>query len=181
MGILLIIIAVILIVGVMSYNKIVRLLEAVKTDKENIAVQLDERNKLFDSLINAVKKYLTHENETLTKIVELRNGKHSNEEISQAITSGALNAGLQIAVEAYPELKSSTNMLQLQESIESIERRLANTKKTYNSSVEAYYSCIKSFPALIVAGMFSSLNQTFERWTLSGENIETAEKRIVEF
>lgn len=70
--ILLILLAVIVIWFIMGYNKFIRLIEAVKNSQKEIGVQLDRRGKVFDSLISAVKQYMSHENNVLTKITELR-------------------------------------------------------------------------------------------------------------
>jgi LemA protein len=179
----------------MSYNKIISLKEAVFTDEKAIGIQLDERNKLFDSLINSVKKYMEHEKGVFADIVRLRNqakqtsasssngiSQEDEEQLSQIVSSGALSSGINMTMEAYPDLKSSNNMMQLQEAIESIERKLANSKKAFNMSIEDYNGTVQSIPALFVVKMFpKQLKYDFKRWALSKENIKTAEERVVEF
>jgi len=189
MLILLGIITALVIYMVMSYNGVISLKEAVFTDEKAIGIQLDERNKLFDSLISTVKKYMNHEKGVFAEIVKLRqnssNGKvnkKSEEELSQLISSGELSKGINITMEAYPELKSSKNMLQLQESIENIERKLANSKKAFNMSIEDYNSKTQSVPTVFVVNWFpKQLKFDFERWELSKEKIEAAEERTVNF
>ncbi len=195
MEILLGLIVVVVLVIVVWYNKLIGLKEAVFTDEKGIGIQLDERNKLFDSLVNVVKKYMKHEDETFSKIVKLRTqtnqttgvatdatAQAAQEELSKMVSSGALSSGINIAVEAYPELKSATNMLQLQESIESIERKLANSKKAFNMSIEDYNTTAQGIPGVLVASIFKKqLSFDFVRWELSKEKIEKAEERIVSF
>jgi len=174
---------------VMAYNKVIGLKEAVYTDEKAIGIQLDERDKLFDSLIATVNKYMDHEKGVFAEIVKLRQGKksgeidvESEEKLSEIVNSGALSKGIDITMEAYPELKSSQNMLQLQESIENIERKLANAKKAYNMSIEDYNSTAQSVPTLFVVNMFpKQLKFDFKRWELSAEKIEKAEERRVSF
>lgn len=173
------------------YNKVIGLKEAVITDEKAIGIQLDERNKLFDSLIATVKKFMDHEKGVFEEIVKLRSGakssdgkidKASEEKLSEIVASGQLSSGINMTMEAYPELKSGTNMLQLQESIENIERKLANAKKAYNASIEDYNSQAQSMPTVFVVNKFpKQLKFDFERWTLSEAKIEAAEERTVSF
>ena len=195
MEILIGIIVIVAIVGVITYNKIIALKEAVFTDEKNISVQLDERNKLFDSLINTVKKYMDYESGTFAKIVKLRAKSNQTqdfatnnisqevqEELSTIISSGALSSGINMTMEAYPELKSSTNMLQLQESIETIERKLANSKKAFNMSIEDYNSTAQGIPGVFIVNLFKKqLYFEFKRWSLSKEKIKISEEKIVSF
>ncbi|MBT5492440.1 LemA family protein [bacterium] len=187
-------IIVVLVFGfIIGFNKIVALKEAANTDKEGINIQLDERNKLFDSLINTVKKYTEHENEVFTKITELRSkasqgdassdseSHQAQEDLSKLISSGQLAQGFNLSVEAYPDLKSSNNFLQLQESIENIERKLANSKKAFNMSIEDYNSYVEGIPGLFIIMLVPSLKISFIRWTLATEEAQKAEKKVVSF
>ncbi len=178
-----------------GYNKLVSSKEAVATDEKNITVQLDERNKLFDSLINTVKKYMDHEKGTFAEIVKLREksraapgGANDNEaahkaeeQLSEIIASGKLSGGISMTMEAYPDLKSSNNMLQLQESIENIERKLANAKKAFNMSIEDYNVYAEGIPGIWIIKMFPNLQHTFIRWSLSEEKVKASEEKIVDF
>jgi LemA protein len=196
MEILIGLIIVTVVVFISQFNGLIALKEAVFTDEKGIGIQLDERNKLFDSLINTVNKYMDHEKGTFAEIVKLRNIAKSNslsastdssthaaeEELSTLIASGAISSGINMTMEAYPELKSSNNMLQLQESIENIERKLANSKKAFNSSIEDYNSKAESIPGVFIVALFPSmLKFTFIRWELSSEKIQQAEEKIVSF
>lgn len=190
--VLLILLAVIVIWFIMGYNKFVRLIEAVKNSQKEIGVQLDRRGKVFDSLISAVKQYMAHENNVLTKVTELRQQTASptvsahdkaqaENELSQIVNSGKLQSSINMTMEAYPDLKSSTNMLQLQEEIVSTENKLNFAKKGYNNNVETYYVAKKSFPNLVLPKMFTGLNQEFEYWSLTDEQVKVEEARRVDF
>lgn len=193
MEIVLIIVAVV-IVGffIMTYNKFIRLIEAVKNSQKEIGIQLDRRGKIFDSLISTVNKYMQHEDSVLTKVTELRQKtlnvnaspeevKTAQDDLSKIVSSGTLTSSLNMTMEAYPDLKASTNMLQLQEEITSTENKLSFSKKAYNSAVEVYYVARKSFPSLVIPAIFSGLKQEFEYWSLSEEQIKTEENRRVTF
>lgn len=192
MEILIGLIVVVIAIVVIWYNKIIALKEAVFTDEKNITIQLDERNKLFDSLINTVKKYMDHESGTFAQIVKLRNeaklssshniSKKTEEQLSDIVSSGALSSGINMTMEAYPELKSSSNMMQLQEAIENIERKLANSKKAFNMSIEDYNGVAQGIPGVLIVSFFKKqLKFNFTRWSLSKEKIQSSEERIVSF
>lgn len=189
---LIILLAAIGFVLITGYNKFVRLIEAVKNSQKEIGVQLDRRGKVFDSLISVVKKYMSHESEVLTKITELRSQtansslssedrKKAENELSEIVNSGSLKSSISITMEAYPDLKSSTNMLQLQEEIVSTENKLNFAKKGYNNNVEGYYVVKKSFPSLFLPKLFKSLDQEFEYWSLTEEQVKVEEAKRVEF
>lgn len=182
----------ILLYGIAIYNKMVSLREAVTAAQKEISVQLDRRGKVFDSLINTVKKYMDHEENTLTKVTELRskinNGNLSEEELrsaqnelSNVVNSGALTSSLNLTMEAYPDLKASTNMLQLQEEITSTENKLSFAKKAFNNAIETYNVTKENVPEVFVVKMFSNLNKTFEYWELSEEKVIQEEERRVAF
>lgn len=175
-----------------SYNKFVRLIEAVKTSKNEISIQLDRRGKVFDNLIATVKKYMEHEEGVLTKITELRQTtlnptatpeqvKTAQDDLSKIVSSGSLESSLKITMENYPELKANTNMLQFQEEIVSTENKLSFSKKAYNNAVNVYNVAKRSIPSSIIPSIVSSLNQEFEYWSLNEDQVKTEEARKVSF
>lgn len=177
------------------YNNIISLKESVINAKTQISVQLDRRGKVFDSLISAVKKYMDYEKTTLKEVIELRTkainlqgDAFSNaekqaleEELSTAINSGAFSSKFQMTMEAYPDLKASTNMLQLQEEIVSTENKLSFSKQNFNDSIARYNETINSVPANFVVAKFPKLKEDFTYWELSKEKIVVEESRRVEF
>jgi LemA protein len=178
------------------YNGIVANKEAVDNSFREIDIALDSRGKKFDSLISAVKKSMSFESDTLEKVVKLRSqiqeinaggNKNSAEvknienELSTMISSGALQKGISIQVEAYPDLKATQNMLQFQEEIVSIEDKLAYAKKGYNASIEEYNVSIKSLFGSMVVKMAPQLAEKYEYWQISEEVKKTEEKRRVSF
>lgn len=175
-----------------TYNKFVRLIEAVKTSKNEISIQLDRRGKVFDNLIATVKKYMEHEEGVLTKITELRQTtlsptatpeqvKNAQDDLSKIVSSGSLESSIKITMENYPDLKANTNMLQFQEEIVSTENKLSFSKKAYNNAVNVYNVAKGSIPSSIVPSIVSSLNQKFEYWSLNEEQVKTEEARKVSF
>ncbi len=184
------IIAVLIIWLIMGYNKFIAQIEAVTNSEKEISVQLDRRGKVFDSLISTVKKYMEHEEGVLAKVTELRSQTQSSDpkvaeqaqnELSNIVASGELSKGLNITMEAYPDLKASNNMMQLQEEIVSTENKLNFAKKAFNNNVENYNKMRKSFPSLIIPKVISSVDKEFEYWSLSEEDVKAQEEKRVEF
>ena len=174
--------------AVTVYNKLVAQIEAVHNSEKEISVQLDRRGKVFDSLIAAVNRFMSHESDVFIKVTALRAQtldptaspeavKQAQDELSKVVNSGAIN----IAVESYPELKSDQNMMQLQEEIVSTENKLSFSKKAYNNAIERYNVSKKSFPDVMVVNIFTDLNQEFEYWSLDEATIKTEEARRVQF
>lgn len=141
-----------------SYNKMVQSSENVESKYADISVQLKRRTDLIPNLVNTVKGYMEHEQGVIDSITEARAnllGAKTVEEQANAnekLTS-ALNA-LAVVVENYPDLKSNTNFIQLQDELAGTENRIAVARKDYNDAVKIYNQMIKSFPKNLVAGMF---------------------------
>lgn len=156
--ILIIIVAVLVIWAVAIYNGLVRLRNNRENAFADIDVQLKQRHDLIPQLVNTVKGYVKHEQETLQAITNARQKALSastvNEKIAaeQQINSAMRN--LNIQVEAYPDLKASTNFMQLQEEMSDIENKLASVRRYFNSATKELNTSVQKFPNLIFAGMF---------------------------
>jgi LemA protein len=161
--IILIVIAVIALFLVFTYNGLVRLRNTVDEGWNQISVQLKRRHDLIPNLVNAVKGYMNFEQETLTRVVEARSAAVS------AQSAGPTNAGAAAAaenmltgalrqlfalVENYPDLKANQNVLELQEQLTTTENQIGFSRQHYNSSVREYNTAIQTFPNVLLAGMF---------------------------
>ncbi len=150
---------------VVTYNKLVSL----KINRENsfadIDVQLKIRHDLVLQLIDTVKGYMKHENEVLTKITEARNSaskaNNVNDKIKAETQLQTALSGLNIAVEAYPDLKASQNFMQVQEEMADLENKLAASRRYFNSSTRELNTKTQVFPANMIAGMFGFKEQEF--------------------
>ena len=156
--IILIVVAVVVIWVIAIYNTLVKL----KNNRENafadIDVQLKQRHDLVPQLIGAVKGYMEHEAGTLTAITEARNKAMSASSINEKIAaekelSGALS-GFNIQVEAYPDLKASSNFMQLQTELSDIENKLAAVRRFFNSATKELNIAVQKFPNVLFASMF---------------------------
>ena len=179
---------VLIVVWVISiYNKLIGLIEAINNNKRQIDIQLDRRFKVFESLIEVVKKYMDYEQTTLKDVVALRNqaqaAKDSGDETARMTAENGISkiaAGLNVVFEQYPDLKANQNALQLQEEIVNTENKLAYAKQAYNDAIERYNAMKKSFfQAMVVSFFASKLDKTFEYWGLPEEQAQIQEKYTV--
>jgi LemA protein len=158
--------------AVMTYNRLVRLKEDATAGQKNIDVELDRRAKLLDSLAAAARRYLSHENDTFTKIAELRAGaakaRAAGDESSRVQLETSLSSmlpQLQLTVEAYPELKGDETIARLMEEVVTTENRLGFAKSFYNGAAREFNEAHKQFPAVLyVSVLFRQFSQDLPYW-----------------
>ncbi len=156
-----------------SYNGLVSLSEKVDSDYAIIQTDIQRRADLLPNLISTVKQYAKHEEEIFTKISEdrakLLSAKTPNE-LSLADKNINEGIGRLLAIsESYPELKSNENFLNLQDELAGTENRIAVSRKDYNDTVKQYNTKIKSFPTVLMAGMFGFNEKEYFESTVSNE------------
>src|SRR5438445_6118220 len=186
---LLILLVVLAIIGfvILTYNRLISQIEAVRNNQKQIDIQLDRRFKVFESLINVVKKYMDYEQTTLKDVVALRNqaeqAKASGDEAGRIAAENKISSiasNINLVFEQYPDLKANQNCMQLQEEIVSTENKLAYAKQSYNDSIENYNANKKSFfTSMIVNAFKTKLDFDFPYWQLSEETIKQQESYTV--
>jgi LemA protein len=158
---LIIILVIVVLIGlyvVFSYNGLVSLRNRIENAWAQIDVQLKRRYDLIPNLVETVKGYASHERETLDAVIEARNvgmnatGPHDQAEAENQIT-GALKSLFALS-EAYPDLKANQNFAQLQEELTGTEGRIAYARQFYNDTVYRYNTKIQSFPSNVLANAF---------------------------
>ncbi|OPL10490.1 MAG: hypothetical protein AVO34_03950 [Firmicutes bacterium ML8_F2] len=152
------IIALLVILFVGIYNRLVTLRQRIKNAWAQIEVQLKRRYDLIPNLVNTVKGYATHERETFEKVTQARNmaiqAKNVNEQAgAENMLSGALKTLFAVA-ENYPQLKADANFRQLQEELANTEGKIAFSRQFYNDTIMSYNTTIQKFPTVLIAGMF---------------------------
>ncbi len=158
-GIIILVAAVLLVIYFISlYNRLVKYRNTRENAFADIDVQLKQRHDLIPQLVETVRGYMKHESETLLKVTAARaqamSAKSIDEKIdAENLLSGALN-GLKVSLEAYPDLKASTNFLQLQEEISDIENKLSAVRRFFNSATKELNNAIEVFPSNIAAKLF---------------------------
>jgi LemA protein len=158
-----IVVLVIWLIGI--YNSLVKLRNQVKNAWSQIDVQLKRRHDLIPNLIETVKGYMKHEKETLENITAYRSQAMEASSVGEKAKAEGLLGGalgqLQVAVEAYPDLKANQNFLSLQEELTSTENKISFSRQNYNDQVLFYNNKIQMFPSNIVANMFSFNEEEF--------------------
>lgn len=121
----------------------------------------------FDALTKiaeTVVSYATHEKDTLSQITSMRQGLSNQQSNAERLNTYAEIEkkldGINIQVEAYPELKASDNYMQLQRTINDLEEKLSASRRTYNGNVTSYNTTIATFPTVVFAGMFGFKAET---------------------
>ncbi len=174
-----IVVAVLVIWVIVIYNGLVRLRNNRENAFADIDVQLKQRHDLVPQLIGAVKGYMEHERGTLEAITAARNNAMGAQTIDDKITaenqlSNALN-GFKIQVEAYPDLKASSNFMQLQNELSDIENKLAAVRRFFNSATKELNISVQKFPNNIFAGMFGfKSEQMFDVGEVSRKEMDVA-------
>ena len=165
--ILMAVIAIFSLTSCSTYNGMVTKEEAVKSAWSNIETQYQRRADLIPNLVSTVKGYASHEESTLTAVVDARSKatsvnismdeltpeKLAEYQKAQSAVTSAL--GRLIAVsENYPELKANQNFLELQAQLEGTENRITVARKGFNDATNDYNVTVRKFPANIVAMIF---------------------------
>lgn len=176
----LIFVAVLLLVGFYAvgiYNKLVRMRTMMQEGFSGIDVQLKKRHDLIPNLVNTVKGYAKHEQETFERVMEARakamggtiSGDIDQVAAAQNELTGAIGRLFAVA-ENYPELKADANFRQLQNELSAIEGDIEKSRRYYNATVRDNNIAVESFPSNIIANMggftkgeFFELDNTTER------------------
>ena len=163
------IIAIVVMWVVSIYNKLVSYKTQYQNGFEQISVQLKRRLDLIGNLVDAAKKYMEHEKETLMAVTQARSGLLNATQAAEknpgdinvmatlATSQVALDSamgGFNMKMEDYPDLKASENMMQLSEEMTTTENRIAAARQGYNDLVQKFNEYKKSFPTVILAGVF---------------------------
>ena len=154
------IIVVIALFAIGSYNRLISLKNQVANAWKQIDVQLKRRHDLIPNLINTVKGAMNFEKGTLEAVVAARNtaiaaatsGSVPATAAAETQLTGALGRLLAV-VEAYPDLKATGNVAQLQEELSTTENKIGFARQLYNDTATQYNTAQQTFPTMLFAGM----------------------------
>ena len=160
-----IIVVVLVLYFITSYNGLVRLRNMVKDQWAQIDVLLKRRADLIPNLVETVKGYAKHESGTLEAVIAARNkavnAKGAEDEMkANGELTGALNKLFALA-ESYPDLKANTNFMDLQNNLKETEDKISYARQFYNDAVLKYKNKLEVFPSNIVAGIFGFKPEPF--------------------
>jgi LemA protein len=169
--ILLVIVGILALVAVSGYNGFVKSRNQIQESWRQIDVELNRRYELIPNLVETVRAYAAHERNTLEDITRLRSqaqqlahaeGSMPSQQRAdvEAALSGAVR-NLIVSVEAYPDLKSNTNFLELQRQLTETEDRIAAGRRFYNANVRVYNTKIESVPTNLIANAFKFEKATY--------------------
>lgn len=160
-------IALVAIWGISSYNGLVSMDENVSNQWANVETQYQRRSDLIPNLVNTVKGYAKHESETLESVMAARSQATQVKidpsnctpqqlaayQKAQGDVTTALGKLLAIT-ENYPDLKANQNFLELQSQLEGTENRINVARKDFNDTAKKYNTSLRRFPRNIIASMF---------------------------
>lgn len=181
--IVLIIVAIIVLWLVFSYNGFIRLVNQAKEAWADISVQLKRRYDLIPNLVETVKGYAAHESsafENVTKARAAAMGATGTADKAQAENqlSGTLKTLFAVS-EAYPDLKANQNFLQLQKELGDTEDKIQASRRFYNTTVMALNTALQSFPGNLIASSFGF--KPMDLFELSAADAAAAEPVSVQF
>jgi len=158
--IVLAVVAVVVLYGIVLYNRLVRNKQMVEEGWSGIDVQLKRRADLIPNLVEAVKGYMKHERGTLERVTELRaQAQAAGDNVAErARAEGALGAALSrlfALAENYPDLKASQNFLDFQNALSETEDQIQLARRYYNGAVRNMNVMVAQFPSNLVARSFS--------------------------
>ncbi len=157
-----------------GYNKMVEMDEQVTSQWAQVENVYQRRADLIPNLVNTVKGYAAHEQETLEGVIEARSKATSVNIDANKLTPETLKqftqaqdglssalSRLMVVVERYPDLKANQNFLDLQAQLEGTENRITQERKKFNETTQAYNAYIRKFPQVIYSGWFGFDKKTY--------------------
>ena len=169
--VIVVIVVIIALIAMGSYNGFVKSRNLIQESWRQIDVELNRRYELIPNLVETVRAYAAHERNTLEDVTRLRSQAQSiaqadgslpsqqRSDAEQALSGAVRN--LIVSVEAYPDLKSNQNFLELQQQLAETEDRIAAGRRFYNANVRVYNTRVESVPSNVIAGMFKFEKATY--------------------
>lgn len=156
------------IIFIALYNGLVSIRNQCDEAWSNVDTELKRRYDLIPNLVNTVKGYASHEKDLIEKVVEMREQAAGNTGslASQAQDEIQLQKALgqlMVRLENYPDLKASSNFLELQQELANTEDRIQAALRFFNGNIRENNNKVQQFPSNVIAGMFSfTLREFFE-------------------
>src|SRR5256712_4556723 len=140
------------------FNKLVRLRNRAQNAWAQVDVQLRKRYDLIPNLVESVRGYAAHEQQTFEQVTQARTAAQQAQGVAQqAQAENALTAAigrLFAVAEAYPQLRATENFQQLQAQLTEVEQQIAVSRQVYNDTVLTYDNALQTVPTNVIAGFF---------------------------
>jgi len=178
--VILAVVAVVILWIIAVFNGLVVLKNRAKEALSDIDVQTKRRYDLIPNLVETVKGYATHEKELFERVTQARTAAIdatglSNKAEAENALSGTLKSLFAVA-ESYPDLKASTNFLELQRELTDTEDKIQAARRFYNTNVRDLNIKIESFPANLIASSFGFKQMELFQTTSEAEKQPVAVK-----
>jgi LemA protein len=169
--VLVVVLVIIALIAMGSYNGFVKSRNMIQESWRQVDVELNRRYELIPNLVETVRAYAAHERNTLEDITRLRSQAQSiaqsdgslpsaqRSQVEEQLSGAVRN--LIVSVEAYPDLTSNQNFLELQRQLAETEDRIAAGRRFYNANVRVYNTRVESVPSNVIAGMFHFEKATY--------------------
>ena len=185
MMLLILLVTLLIVVGVVLYNRLIRSRNRVDTAWSDIDVQLQRRHDLIPRLVSAVDQYAKYERATLEAVTELRaEAMHIADVRARGKVEEKLSAGIERIIalaENYPDLKANENFLSLQNELVETENYLQFARRYYNASVRDYNTMTETVPSNVIAGWFKfGPREFFQKTSDDAANVPLVELGSVE-
>ncbi|MCF7912988.1 MAG: LemA family protein [Candidatus Cloacimonetes bacterium] len=194
-GLIVLIVIIVIILGAYSwvkgnYNRLVNMDESVKASWSQVENVYQRRMDLIPNLVNTVKGYAAHEQETFQMVTEARSKVGGMVNIDESVLNdpamfekfqqaqsqlGSALQRLMVVQERYPELKANQNFLELQSQLEGTENRIAVERRRFNETAKIYNTTIRTFPTLMLANMFGFSSKPYFQAAAGAEQAPTVE------
>jgi LemA protein len=194
-GLIVLIVIVVIILGAYSwvkgnYNRLVKMDEGVKASWSQVENVYQRRMDLIPNLVNTVKGYAAHEQETFQIVTEARSKVGGMVNIDESVLTnpalfekfqqaqsqlGSALQRLMVVQERYPELKANQNFLELQSQLEGTENRIAVERRRFNETAKIYNTAIRTFPTLMLANMFGFDSKPYFKAAAGADQAPTVE------
>jgi LemA protein len=171
--------ALVLLWGVLTFNVLVRARNRVNEAWSGVDVQLKRRRDLVPNLVQAVEAYARHEQGTMSALTDARAAAAAStsrvfREQAESRLSGAL-AAVNVAAEAYPDLRASRGFGRLQTQLAEVEDDIVGARRIFNSNVQRYNDLVQSLPAAAIARLAGYRGrQYFDVYTSAERSVPSA-------
>lgn len=149
-----------------TYNSLISSRNLADSAFSTIDIMLKKRSDLIPNLVEAVKGYMSHEANLLTRITQLRSETLRSPSLSdeRMNAEGQLSQALgqfRVSVENYPDLKASDQFLRLQGALNECEEQISAARRAFNAAILRYNNCVDMFPTNLLASAFGFQRRPF--------------------